>query len=368
MSINLDFFNARWTDMSKWTRFASVSFLITLFFSTTCFGGDPKSLYDFSRVVTDTKKIFLSDFPNAHNPSLIKYAGKLLLVFRYCPNLKKPWISVIGVVFLNDKFEPISKPQILNVPGIRTSPSQTEDARVISCNGQLYLVYNDNMEITYPIPPQRRDMHITPLQYENGQFMAGTPIKLTYQAKLQYSPVEKNWTPFVWNNNLLMIFSITPHDILLPDLLSGSCESIYETKSSPISWEWADVLRGSPDLRGGTPALLVDGEYLAFFHSSFITRTKASNDKKMRHYYMGAYTFSANPPFEVTSISPYPIVGKGFYTKSNLNKRVIFPGGFIVSGSNIYLAYGKDDSEIWIATINKQRLKNTLIPVETQKN
>ena len=78
---------------------------------------------------------------------------------------------------------------------------------------------------------------------------------------------------------------------------------------------------------------------------------------------MGAYTFSADPPFAITSYTKKPIVGEGFYTDSNYYKRVIFPGGFVVSDSVIYLAYGKDDSEIWIATIDKAALKKALMPV-----
>ena len=79
---------------------------------------------------------------------------------------------------------------------------------------------------------------------------------------------------------------------------------------------------------------------------------------------MGAYTFSAEPPFQVKRISPKPIVAEGFYSCSNAEKRVIFPGGSIVSDDKIYVVYGKDDCEIWIATLDKNALMNSLIPVQ----
>ena len=86
--------------------------------------------------------------------------------------------------------------------------------------------------------------------------------------------------------------------------------------------------------------------------------------KPLRHYYMGAYTFSPEPPFNIKKITTFPIIADGFYTPSDYDKRVIFPGGFVSDGEHIYIAYGKDDCEIWIATLDKEELKKNLKPVE----
>ena len=80
---------------------------------------------------------------------------------------------------------------------------------------------------------------------------------------------------------------------------------------------------------------------------------------------MGAYTFSPTPPFQITRFTPEPIVAEGFYTQSSQWKRVIFPGGFVVADPYIYVAYGKHDVEMWIATIDKAELKKALKPVGT---
>ena len=105
-------------------------------------------------------------------------------------------------------------------------------------------------------------------------------------------------------------------------------------------------------------------EYLAIFHSGkpFVSGASITNEV-LWHYVMGAYTFSANPPFNITGISPLPINEKSFYIKSDNPKRVIYPGGFIIKDDDIYVAYGKDDAEIWIAIINKTKLLSTLRPV-----
>ena len=97
-------------------------------------------------------------------------------------------------------------------------------------------------------------------------------------------------------------------------------------------------------------------------------KSPASQGWKSWHYFTGAYTFSAEPPFEMTKISPQPIMGEDFYLSSSCEKRVVFPGGFAISGPYIYLAYGKDDSEIWVATLDKEALQASLVPIEQQRS
>ena len=98
-----------------------------------------------------------------------------------------------------------------------------------------------------------------------------------------------------------------------------------------------------------------------------ITSSPVSWGWEMWHYFMGAYTFSAEPPFQITKISQKPIYADEFYTQSDNWKRVVFPGGFVSSGQNIYVAYGKDDCEMWIAALDKEALMNSLVPVTQSK-
>lgn len=306
-----------------------------------------------------TKELKFKDFPKSHNPSLIQSDLGLILTFRYCPDLLKPWMSYTGIVILNDQLEPISQPQLINTrPTYSLTSSQTEDARIFSFQGDLYLTYNDNMENMNPNGLERRDIFIAPLHYIEGEFKIDKPIKLYHQKDYFSRMWQKNWTPFEWNGHLLISYSFNPHEVLYPNLVTGECISLYKTSIAPL-WLFGEM-------RGGTPALLIDGEYLGFFHSSVVMESCVSNKQKIHHYFMGAYTFSAEPPFNITRITPTPLLDKNFYTQSEYEKRVIFPAGFIVSGPHIYLAYGKDDQEIWITKINKKALYSLLIPVDTE--
>lgn len=314
------------------------------------------------KIVTATKRINLPDYPGAYNPSIIKFNNTYLLTFRYQPNrFFQSWISYIGIVVLNEAFEIISEPQLIDTRlYFNLTLSQSEDARIFSFQDRLYLIYNDNVHLTYPSLNERRDMYIAELIWADDQFLLTEPTKLFHEADYDTVLWQKNWSPFEWNGNLLLSYSLNPHQVLSPDLSDGSCQKIYETSAQKASiWSYGTM-------RGGTPALLVDGEYLAFFHSGLFTSSVSSNKVDLWHYYMGAYTFSANPPFGLTKISSSPIDSPGFYTYSSYEKRVIYPGGFVVDGNNLYVAYGKDDNEIWIATMDLTQLKKSMVPIKTK--
>ena len=311
----------------------------------------------FNDFVISTKQLILEEFPNAFNPSIVKIESGYLLTFRYCPNRKQDNFSYIGIVKLNKNFKPISSPQLLDARFNNTEiPSQCEDSRIFRLNNKLYIIFNDNPEVSLPTIKQRRDMFLSELQEKDGQFFLSPPLKLIHEHKYDEVLWQKNWVPFEWNGNLLLSYSISPHDILIANLETGIC-SPYYTSSMNFSWKFGI-------LRGGTPALLVDGKYLAFFHSAMMAESPVSKGKKMYHYYMGAYTFSAEPPFTILKMTPTPINGKKFYTKSKLEKKIIFPCGFVVSDNIIYVVYGKDDREIWIATINKKLLRKSMVPAQ----
>jgi len=337
--------------------------ILSLFLSLiSCLGFS--SIVDFKEfsnetpIVLATTRIELDDFPGAFNPSIIQVSEGFLLTFRYTPDRENaPWVNYIGVVLLDESFKQISKPHLLNTRSKNSkTPSQAEDARVFSYKDRLFLIYNDNLEITYPMTWDRRDMYIAELFKENDHYYLSAPLKLVYEDRYYKQMWQKNWIPFEWDEKLLLTYSINPHEILFPNLLNGACYHCYDT------WISTDWKLGT--LRGSTPHLLVDGEYLTFFHSGTRLSSFYSWGMELWHYFMGAYTFAAEPPFQMTKISPFPILAEGFYTQSDCEKRVIFPGGFAVSGSLIYLAYGKDDCEIWIATLDKKALKNSLIPVK----
>jgi predicted GH43/DUF377 family glycosyl hydrolase len=310
-------------------------------------------------IILAAKQIVFEQFPQAYNPSLIQVDNGFILIFRHCPErVYQSWLSDIGIVLLDENLNPVTEPELLNTRSKRSkTPSQAEDARIFSHRNKLYIIYNDNIDEIFFETWKRRDMFIAELQYSNGHFNLAPPLKVYNEEKYASVMQQKNWVPFEWNRNLYFSYSLNPHEVITPSIRNGACHLAY--KSEPkIDWPYGKM-------KGSTPPLLVDGEYLAFFHSWEKMKSPSSFGHKLYHYFMGAYTFSTEPPFEITQISPKPIIGKDFYVPSLYSeKRVIFPGGFAVKNDRIYLAYGRNDCEIWIATIDKNALKKSLIRVE----
>lgn len=312
-----------------------------------------------STIITSTKQIHLEDYPHAFNPSIFKVDKGFLLSFRYIPNVNEDlYLNYIGLVLLDENLEMIAKPHLLSTRSSTSkTKSQSEDARIFSFLGRTFLIYNDNIDMDNPSIYDRRDMFISELFISENGFSLSAPIKLICEEKYGMQYWQKNWSAFEWQNKLMISYSLNPHEVLYTNLFNGNCYLCYSTWAD-IDWNWGT-------LRGSASPVIVDGEYLSFFHSGKVVTSPASWGYELWHYFMGAYTFSLQPPFEITKISPKPIFTEGFYTQSYCPKRVIFPGGFVIDGNLLYLAYGKDDEEIWIATLDLKQLKNSLVPVHS---
>lgn len=312
--------------------------------------------------VLETKRIYVPGYPHAFNPSIIRWNGQLLMSFRILPDPKRTFHSEIGVVWLDDNFCPISTPQILNLApkaipqGI---PSRAADGRLVLVGETLYLVYEDNRDAkitkggfrVYIAKLDIVDQTIIPTEMEPILNFEGENPNLR----------EKNWVPFAYQDKLLLAYSISPHRIFryLPG--TNGCETFAETKPE-YNWDFG-ILRGS------TPAININDQfYLSFFHSSTKMKTIHSNGLNYLHYFIGAYTFSLEPPFEILEMSSEPIIGENFYYGEIYKPYwhpicCVFPCGYIAEKDRIFIFYGRQDHEIWVATIDKNGLLNSLKPV-----
>lgn len=309
--------------------------------------------------VLETKQIQIPEYKDAFNPSIIRWNDAILMVFRI-RNPENGSTNQMGFIWLDEAFNPISSPQVLERRHLDPLiPSQAQDPRLISIDHTLYLLYNDVKTLS---SSSNRRMFIAEVHSENGSLFTEKSAPLIEFEGANEKRQEKNWVPFNYKDNLLLSYSLSPHRVLLPVLGTNQCQTVALTQGA-LDWKWGE-------LRGGTPALLVGNQYLAFFHSCKDMITTHSNGVRMVHYFMGAYTFNAEPPFEITGMSPEPIVGDHFYEgpayKTWKPLRVVFPGGFLFDEQHIWIAYGRQDHEIWIAKLDKQKLLESLTPIVTR--
>lgn len=315
-------------------------------------------------VILELKRIRIPGHSFAFNPSITRWKNSFVLAFR---EVYEPYTfsdcdsggnSAIGILFLNDDFKPIHLPQLLNLQGKSSIPSRAEDPRLITIGERLFLVYSDNQEAFLSKGGYR--MHVAELALdERNRFYVKAMDRLEHFEGENPERREKNWVPFEYENRLLLAYSLSPHFVMNPILGYGFCETIAKTPM-PFTWKWGE-------LRGGTPAVPINEDsYLAFFHSSKKERTVYSNGESTLHYFMGAYLFSKHPPFEITKISPSPIIDKRFYVNNIYMPywkpvNVIFPGGVICDTEYVWVVFGRHDHEMWVVKFDRQALLDSLM-------
>jgi predicted GH43/DUF377 family glycosyl hydrolase len=335
-------------------------------------------LADSNGIILNSKIIEIRDMIAPYNGSIIENGSGYLCFFRYdtpyfnesldhIPSkplhanapynlherLNIPYDAHIGVVELDSNFNQTNKEYITINTGTHTS----EDPRIVSIGDETYLIYNDLKS-----NDKARCMHIANIN------MNDFSVKFKTKLDLDMNHFEKNWSPFEYKEEdsapqLMFEYHISPHKIFtLPKpQINDLHPLLFAGYTSPHALPWNEQKWGP--ICGGTPAQKIGDEYLGFFHSHFVDM------QKNIWYVMGAYTFSATPPFKITSISSDPIMFKDIYHSKHdngayLSKRVIFPSGFVIRKENgkevIHLSCGENDSCIKVLTLDKNLLLKSL--------
>jgi predicted GH43/DUF377 family glycosyl hydrolase len=165
---------------------------------------------------------------------------------------------------------------------------------------------------------------------------------------------EKNWNYFWHGGRPHLLYQANPHQVVpmtgdfkalgVMDLTKATCHS--ETGCGPMApgmlpcWEtkWNASVWAYGPIRGGTPPVLVNGEWLTFFHSS----TPWTTEK--RQYHMGAYTFENKPPFRITKITRAPLLTGSRFDVWYPNKPAcIFPQGSLLRNGEWLITSGTND-------------------------
>src|SRR5579863_1410807 len=109
-----------------------------------CLSAQPIDLEErIQDFVLETKKIEIPGYPLALNASMIRWNGAILMSFRVIPDRRSSFTSLLGLIWLDDDFTPISEPQILATRTSQdVSPSRAGDGRLVAVGERLYIVYD----------------------------------------------------------------------------------------------------------------------------------------------------------------------------------------------------------------------------------
>lgn len=314
-------------------------------------------------IIKRVVRVSLPQVKAPHNPGLIAYEDGFFLVFRYdvkekgkipFGSLMMPFRTCIGSAKLNADFQLVSP-----VLRIDTGSDFSEDPRLFQIEDQVYITYNDAEDNSI----NSRTIHMAKLDPNTLQIRDHVNLAQYYQK------IEKNWVPFLCQENgeskLHFEYCFNPHVIFrMEDPLKNELTHLVQpnhvaVQRMPWKSSWGPV-------RGGTPPILVDGQYLSFFHSFFRERKKV-------WYVMGAYTFESTPPFRITACSSSPILFREIYNTKALNtacsdKRVIFPSGIVLAQEDdrevLHVACGENDCAIKVVIFDKEALVKSLQPID----
>jgi len=206
-----------------------------------------------------------------------------------------------------------------------------EDARIIKVNNDILFIFNNmiNNEIKMCIYNLNKKSTIV-LEYEKS------------------TKVEKNWSPFVYNNELYFSYYINPHHILKVDLLSGICKTVYNNS----------IIKYKYKIFGGTPSIYIK-ELNVYFGIGHTNKLGYLNLK--RNYYCIGYMFNAQPPFNIIKLSkPFLFYDRDdTYNIYELHK-VEFPLGLQKINDDIYISLGINDIDSYFLKINYMDLINQI--------
>jgi predicted GH43/DUF377 family glycosyl hydrolase len=233
-------------------------------------------------------------------------------------------IIKLNTIKFNNKFNIIKKLSIKRGPRGFYGP---EDTRIIELNNEIILIYNDIIDgyiklCLYNLNSKNNKI----LEYDEA------------------SKVEKNWSPFIYNNELYVSQHINPHIILKVDIYTGKCDKVYSNEKYEYKYK----------IYGGTPSILF--EQLDFYFGIAHTNTLGFLGHK-RNYYCIGYLFNAKPPFNLIKISePFTFFYRNDEHTIFTYQNVEFPIGLQKVDDDLLISLGINDKISYLLKINYNKL------------
>jgi len=270
------------------------------------------------------------------NPSIIYHDGAYIINTRevnYYLDIEKRSYSCKDTSDTNNKIsylnylpfnlnEPIKHQILYDVSGIKTYPhiiTGYEDLRLIMFNDQLYAVCTSikTNEIF------QNEMCL--LKIENYKITKVLRLKCD---KLEVR-TEKNWTPVVHENKLLLYYTFQPAIILECNVENGIC-TVYSSGINSLNFT---------TYRGGSQIVKVNDKYVCVIH-------QVGTHDKRGYYYHRFVQF--DDKLRVIKVSP-------LFTFSD-RPTVEFCAGMCYDGKQLILTYGVEDQKAYIATVDPEEV------------
>lgn len=155
--------------------------------------------------------------------------------------------------------------------------------------------------------------------------------------------IQKNWSPFEYDNKLYCEYSIDPHVIYEINPNTGNNNNIIKS-SSDFQFK---ILSTKGRLSGGSSPILISHfktkVYLNIGHVRLVNHS----------YYHFFYMFERHPPFNIIGMSE-------IFKLETLNERIQFACGLSIQDDIVHISYGINDKSNMISTFNIYDINNMI--------
>lgn len=287
--------------------------------------------------------------PRHWNPGLMRYREKLWLAYRYHRKDAGQRCGVAICPLEEQRFNPSAPSQFLRFIG-PTGEEHHEDCRLFMFHGEPHISYTEmrgyqpGVDYTCVIKYARLSLDA------KGKWHIEAEYQPEYGMNKGFSK-EKNWVFFESDSRLFSVYSTQPQHTVIE--LDGHRAFNKQETPGPV-WHWGLV-------RGGTSPLWVGDRWLSVFHSSLPNEVAPH----FVRYYAGAYTFSAEPPFEVLQVSETPLFCGSEEDGHQVDPRyvagwkpfVVFPCGIVRDGEKFLVSLGINDWQCAIARVSLEQMR-----------
>lgn len=294
----------------------------------------------------------ISILDRCFNPAIFKYKGEIYYVYRidiggdarYPGKILSQFLPKYhsNIVIYNSKKNQVSQINTQNFQKIKGFI----DPRVIKSHNILYLTVS---EINNIVGKHRMYLIILDLTKLDTTIQPEKILLLDYNFRENID--QKNWMPLLFNNQLYLIYSLSPLIILLCDTHNGKCLPITNRVYKNLS----------PDLRGSSNVIKIKNLFLGIVHT--------------RYGYIYTHKFFVLKHllnFEIYAISDDFIIQKNNlvfidkFTKENFKingqykRKIQFISGILEIDNILYITYGENDYSVKQFGIETHKILNLL--------
>jgi hypothetical protein len=231
------------------------------------------------------------------------------------------------------------------------------DPRLFNLQGKTWMVWNDGNR------SEGNHQFMVELDITSELKPAGPAREIVLKGSRRKN--EKNWAFFEAQGKVWVVYSITPHIILSADL--NAVSQVVCQKEVTVDWN-SRYSSHFGALRGGAQPVQVGNKFVNLVHSSF-------NMPEGREYVAATYEFSAEHPFAPVRELPIPVnfglprqSESGNLKENKLNpttSEVVYPTGLVISGEQVWISAGIDDSEMTLVQGTLKDLHSGMVPARS---